>query len=108
MGNTAIASAVLGALVPLVTALLTKAQATVRTKATLSTVLVWLGGTAVALASKDGAFDAHTTAETVVTAFVTYLAGYQGFWKPLGVIGGTSPGVVDRATAGFGIGKRAV
>lgn len=101
--NAFLVSAVVGALVPLLTGLLTKANAAIRTKTGVAAVLTWVGGVLAAIGTDT--FDAKGTATAIVTAFLSLAASYQNGWKPLGVVGGNEPGVLDRATATFGLGR---
>lgn len=101
-GNSYLYAAIVGGLLPLVTALLTKANTVVRTKASVAAVLSWVGGILVAVGTDT--FDAKGTASTIITTFLALAASYQNGWKPLGVVGGPDqPGVIDRATARVGI-----
>ncbi len=104
MSNSSfLVAAILGGFVPLVTAVLTKASAVVRTKATVAKVLV-VGAGIVSAATTD-TFDAKGAATTIVTALLGLAASYSHLWKPLGVVGPADrPGVLDRVTAGVGLG----
>lgn len=106
MSNDWIYSAIIGAGVPLLVALFTKARATVATKAWLGNILATIGAIAVGLQSDDT--DWRTLASNVIAAVLALQASYRQVWKPTAIVGPPEqPGKLDAATQGFGLGRTA-
>lgn len=90
----------LGLLIPLLTALLTKKFAAQGTKAVITLVASALLGSIAYLATVDGGYDWAGFVNAFINAFLPAIAGYYGLWKPTGVAG-----TVAQKTQNFGIGR---
>jgi len=94
---------ILGFLIPVLTALVTKAVTSSGTKAVVTLVSSALLGATAYLVTKDGGYDWEGFVNSFMNAFLPAIAAYYGLWKPTGVAG-----TVAAATRGFGIGKPAL
>lgn len=85
-----------GLVIPLIVGLITKARANRAVKSVSLAVLSVIAGLISLAAKADGNIDLYTSAEAIITAFITAIASYYGFWKPTGVapaIAGATPDV---------------
>lgn len=106
MSNDWIYSALLGAGVPLLVALFTKARAAVVAKAWLGNVLAVVAAIVVGLQSDNT--DWQAVAGNVIAAILALQASYRQVWKPTKIVGPPDdPGKLDLATKGFGLGRTA-
>ncbi len=106
MSNDWIYSALLGAGVPLLVALFTKARAAVATKAWVGNILAIVAAVVVGLQSDNT--DWKTIAGNIIAAVVSLQASYRQVWKPTKIVGPPEqPGSLDVATKGFGLGRAA-
>jgi hypothetical protein len=90
-----------GALVPILTGLVTKYDSATGWKAGAALVLSVLVGCLTA-ATQDGSFTGQEILEAASVAFGANTATYLGAWKPLG---STDAVPLQMATANFGLGK---
>lgn len=94
---------VLGLLIPILTALVTKSSATGGQKAVVTLVLSVLASTAVYLVANSGAgYDWAGFVNAFINTFVPAIAAYYGLLKPTNITGN-----VAAKTAGVGIGSSA-
>ena len=91
--------ALVGLIIPLVTGLVTKSNASSQVKALVTTALSVLTAVIANLATADGNYDWKGFLSAFLVAFVPAIATYYGLWKPTGVAGS-----VQSATSGVGIG----
>lgn len=90
----------LGILIPLATAIITKQVAASGLKSVVTLVLSILAGTIVYLVSVDGGYAIGGFFNAFMNAFLPAIASYYGFLKPTGIAGSFAA-----TTAGFGIGN---
>jgi hypothetical protein len=90
-----------GALIPLVTGVLTKLDSSTHVKATVALVLSVLVGVATTITA-DASFTVEDVFEAAGTAFAANLTAYLGVWKAMGK---TDEVPLQARTANFGIGK---
>lgn len=100
--DVALLNFVLGSLVPLVVALVTKANASSGVKAVVNVVLSVVVGTGGYLVAHDGKTSVVALLSSAVTAYLASGVTYQNLWKPTG----TAPAIEAR-TAGVGLGGAA-
>lgn len=90
-----------GIVLPLVTGIITKLNATSAVKAVANAVLSVVAGFLVALANApEQGLDLYVFLYAVALAFVSSIASFHGIWKPTGIAGR-----VQATTADFGIGS---
>ena len=95
---------IIGLLIPVLTALITKRLASQGLKAVTTTVLSAVTAAAAVLVAADGhSFAWQAFVNAFINAFVPAIVTYYGLWKPTGVTGS-----VAAATHRFGIGPRPV
>lgn len=92
---------ILGVAIPILTALLTRTQASRALKAVVTLVASVLLGTLGYLVGADGGYDWGGFTNSFLNAFVPAIAAYYGLWKPTGVTAS-----VSAATARFGLGNK--
>jgi hypothetical protein len=90
----------LGLLIPLLTALLTKKLASQGLKAVVTLISSVLLGSIAYLVAADGGYDWEGFVNAFINAFLPAIAAYYGLWKPTGVAG-----TVANKTARFGVGS---
>lgn len=79
---------IIGFLIPLVTALVTKSVAAPGLKSVVTTVLSAITAALAVLVAPDGhAFAWQSFINAFINAFVVAIASYHGLWKPTGVAG---------------------
>lgn len=88
-----------GFIVPVLVAILAKAEAPAAVKAILNAVLVCVAGLLAVAIKQEGHLDLYGWAAAIAEAAVASWASYYGFWKPTGI----APSV-QGATKRFGIG----
>lgn len=91
-----------GTIIPLLTAILTKLNASSGVKAICSLILSMMAGAVAYLIAHDGNGDLLDLISAMVVVYLGAGASYQNFWKPTG----TSLKLAE-ATAGTGIGTAA-
>lgn len=89
----------IGLLIPIATAALTKYRAPSSVKSVVTLVLSVLTGTIATIAATDGGWDFSGFLNNFINAFVPAIAAYYGLFKPTDVTG-----KVGRATANLGVG----
>lgn len=95
---------IVGLLIPILTAVVTKHVASQGLKATVTTVLSALTAAVSVLVAADGhSFAWQAFVNAFVNTFIPAIALYYGFWKPTGLAGS-----VAAATKSFGLGPRPV
>lgn len=98
-----IVTALLGGGVPLLTAILTKAQSAAHKKAGLAVVLVAVAGVLTAIGS-DGTTGFNKVATDIIVAFFAMASSYSNLWKPFKVVGpADQPGALDRVAPNLGV-----
>lgn len=90
---------VLGLLVPLAVAFVTKSTATPQIKSVANIILSALAGVTATLVGADGGWDWAGFFNAWFNAFLTGIVAYYGAYKPIGVSGG-----VADATRSIGFG----
>lgn len=98
--DAATVSRLLGALVPLLVAVLTRRYATSGLKAALNLVSSVVVGSATYLVAADGGYDWQGFVNASLNTLIVSAATYYGLWKPTGVAG-----TVAKKTESFGIGS---
>lgn len=93
----------IGLLVPLAVALVTKRVASQGLKGVLNALLSAIGGSVAYLVTKDNGYDFEGFVNAVASAFVVSITAYYGVYKPTGLTGS-----VADATANFGLGPKPV
>lgn len=78
-----VVAAIGGALIPLITGLITKYQSATGVKAITALVLAVAVGALTAV-TEDGSFTLDEVAEAALLAFGTNVTTYLGIWKPIG------------------------
>lgn len=97
-------NALVGVVLPLLVALVTKNVSSARFKSLALLVLSGIGGYLTTLLASDAAVDWKTVGVAVLTIFVTAVASFFGFTKPAKIAG--SDGLIQAAVPG-GLGKAA-
>jgi fucose permease len=92
-----------GAVIPVLTGLLTKLDSSTNWKAGLALVLAVVIGVATT-ATESASFTVEQIIEAAGIAFAANVTTYIGAWKPLGK---TEQVPLQNATANFGLGKAA-
>lgn len=90
----------IGLVVPLLVALLTRSSATQGLKSVLNFLLSAVLGSAAYLVSADGGYDFEGFANASLTTFVVSITSYYGLYKKTGVAG-----TIADKTSNFGIGS---
>lgn len=90
-----------GTVIPLLTALVTKLQASSRVKAIVNLVLSLLAGSVAHLVAHDGQSNWMNLVTAMVAVYLASGVSYQNFWKPTG----TSVAVQEK-TSSVGLGYR--
>lgn len=91
---------VLGFLIPIVTALVTKLNASSQVKSLVTLTLAVLTASVATLVAADGGWDLNAFLNAFMNTFIPAIAAYYGLLKPAGVTG-----YVAEATAGVGLGS---
>lgn len=78
-----VVAAIGGALIPIITGLVTKYESATGVKAITALVLAVLVGALTAV-TEDGSFTLEEVAEAALLAFGTNVTTYLGVWKPIG------------------------
>jgi hypothetical protein len=91
---------IIGLLIPILTALVTKHVASQGLKSVVTLVLSAVTAAVAVLVSADGGFAWQAFVNAFINAFVPAIAIYYGLWKPTGVAGS-----VAAATKTFGLGS---
>jgi hypothetical protein len=99
-----ILNAIVGVVIPLLVALVTKQNASSRFKSWALLVLSALGGYFTTLLASDAPVDWKSVGLATLSIFVTAVASYYGFTKPARVAG--TEGIIQRNITG-GLGKAA-
>lgn len=89
-----------GALIPFLTAAITKQKASSRLKAVVTVVLSVAAGAVTYLLEHEGKADLQVMAIAVGTTFLTSNVSYESLWKKVG-----ATQAVQQVTSDFGIGK---
>jgi predicted ABC-type exoprotein transport system permease subunit len=97
-------NALIGVVIPLLVALVTKNVSSDRFKSLALLVLTAVGAYLSQLLLSDGPVNWETVARTALTIGVAAVASFFGFTKPMGIAG--SDGVIQRKVSG-GFGKAA-
>lgn len=95
-------NALVGVVLPLLVALITKSGSSARFKSLALLVLSGVGGYLTTLLASDAAVDWKSVGVAVVTIFVTAVASFFGFTQPAKIAG--SDGAIQNAIPG-GLGK---
>lgn len=90
----------LGVLVPLLVAVITKRYASPGLKATLNVLSAAIVGSLGYMVAADGGYDLDGFVNSFLNTFIVGIATYYGVYKPTGVTG-----TVAKATEGFGLGS---
>lgn len=90
---------VVGLVIPLLVALLTKSKASSGLKASLNLLLSAIGGVVMAAVQNDGKFLVSEAAVGILTVWLPSIVSYVGLWKPTKV----APALAA-ATANVGVG----
>lgn len=98
--DAASASRLIGLVVPLLVALLTRRWASDRLKSVLNVLSSAVLGSAVYLMAADGGYDLEGFFNSFLNTLVVSIVSYYGFYKPTGVAGS-----VAEKTEGFGLGS---
>lgn len=91
-----------GTLIPVLVALVTKARASSRTKAVANALLSALSGALVVAIAQEGRIDVGHVAIGVAVTWFSSVSSHFGLLKPTGVTG--AEGSVQQATAQLGVG----
>ena len=97
-------NALVGVVLPLLVALVTKNVSSARFKSLALLVLSALSGYFTVLLATDEPLDWQTVARSALTVAVAAVASFFGFTKPMGIAG--SDGAIQSAVSG-GLGKAA-
>lgn len=85
--------------IPMLTALITKAQASARFKALTTLALAIVGSIVESAIAHGGAIDVETTAVTFVMTYISAIGLYYGLLKPTGA----APAVQAAVPGGIGV-----
>ena len=96
-----------GSLIPLLTALFTKVNASSGLKSTVNLVLSLVTGTAGYLLLHDGAATVVALATHAITAYLGSGVSYQNLWKPTGVAPAIQASTADVGVGGHRVGGAA-
>lgn len=92
----------IGTLLPILVALVTKQHASPRAKALTLLFLSVLGGALTGIRDNGGSFELDVTLVNFAVTYITAVATYYGLWKPTAVAG--SGGAAAKVAPGVGVG----